>query len=59
MMNVTDNAIDYVYWNDPNELVDRLRLLMASQEAGNSNHVNEMNSIIEELLEAKLIAPRD
>ncbi|XP_074099280.1 uncharacterized protein LOC141527612 [Cotesia typhae] len=27
--------MDSVYWDDPNELVDRLRLLMASQAAGN------------------------
>ena len=42
---------DYVYWDDPNELVDRLRLLVAEQEAGNNFHVNEINSIIEELRE--------
>lgn len=58
MMQVTDNAIDYVHWDDPNELVDRLRLLVASQAAGNSNHTNEINSIIEELIEAEIIAPQ-
>lgn len=42
----------YKYWNDPNELVDRLRLLIASKEAGNSTHNNEIISIIEELTEA-------
>lgn len=57
LMDVTNNPIDYVYWDDPNELVDRLRLLLASQEAGNSNHNNEINSIIEELIEAKIIEP--
>lgn len=46
---------DYVYWDDPNELVDRLRLLMASQAAGNPSHSNEIISIIEELREAKII----
>jgi len=30
---LNDNAIDYVYWNDPNELVDRMRLLEASHQA--------------------------
>lgn len=57
MMQVSDNAIDYVYWDDPNELVDRLRLLIASQEAGNSSHTNEINRILEELLESKIIEP--
>lgn len=46
---------DYIYWDDPNELVDRLRLLMASQSAGNPSHNNEIMSIIEELREAKII----
>lgn len=42
---------DYVFWNDPNELVDRLRLLISEQAAGNTNHTNEIHSIIEELRE--------
>ena len=46
---------DYIYWDDPNELVDRLRLLMASQAAGNPSHNNEILSIIEELREAKIL----
>lgn len=50
-----DNKIDYVHWNDPNELVDRLRLLIASQTAGNTSHSNEIISIIEELREARII----
>ena len=28
---LTDNEIDYVHWDDPNELVDRLQLLDASR----------------------------
>jgi len=44
-----------VYWNDPNELVSRLRLLLASQAAGNTGVSNEILSIYEELLEAGLI----
>ncbi|XP_044575219.1 uncharacterized protein LOC123259025 [Cotesia glomerata] len=47
--------MDYVYWDDPNELVDRLKLLMASQAAGNPSHTNEIMSIIEELREAGVI----
>ncbi|CAK1593127.1 unnamed protein product [Parnassius mnemosyne] len=46
---------DIVYWDDPNELVDRLKHLIASRDAGNTNHDNEMLSIIEELKEANII----
>ncbi|EZA62151.1 hypothetical protein X777_03758 [Ooceraea biroi] len=52
---LNDNVIDYVHWNDPNELVDRLRLLEASRQAGNNIHDNEILSIIEELRGAGLI----
>lgn len=44
-----------VYWDDPNELVDRLRLLLSSHAAGNTGVSNEILSIFEELLEAGLI----
>jgi len=40
---------DYVYWDDPNELVDRLQLLAASYQAGNKSHTYEIMSILEEL----------
>ena len=46
------NKIDYVHWN-PNELMDRLRLLEASRQAGHNAH--EILSIIEELREAGLV----
>lgn len=46
---------DYVYWDDPNELIERLKLLIASQSAGNTNHDNEIISIVEELKEAGII----
>lgn len=52
---VTGNKIDYVYWNDPNELVDRLRLLWLSKQAGNTGVDNEIDSIIEELRESGII----
>lgn len=52
-----ENAkINYTYWDDPNELVDRLRLLLASTSAGHTGHNNEIISIIEELHEAKFLA---
>lgn len=54
-MEDNNNKIDYKYWDDPNELCNRLRLLVASQQAGHTGHVNEINSIIEELKEANII----
>lgn len=50
----TDKPI-FEYWNDPNELVDRLRLLIASTNAGHEGHENEIESIIEELREENII----
>ena len=55
LMKYSENKIDYKYWDDPNELVDRLRLLIGSQQAGNNNHNNEIVSILEELQERKII----
>ncbi|XP_078051745.1 uncharacterized protein LOC144477890 [Augochlora pura] len=55
MMRVTNNPIDYVHWDDPNELVDRLELLMVSRNTGHTAHDNEIISVIEELREAGLI----
>lgn len=46
---------DYVYWDDPNELIERLKILIASKDAGNTSHNNEIISIIEELKEAGII----
>uniref|UniRef100_A0A6P7G456 Uncharacterized protein LOC114335717 n=1 Tax=Diabrotica virgifera virgifera TaxID=50390 RepID=A0A6P7G456_DIAVI len=52
LMEVSSNKIDYIHWDDPNELVGRLMLLLSSQLAGHTGHTNEINSIIEELKEA-------
>lgn len=49
------NRVIYEYFDDPNEICDRLRLLISSRMAGNSNHMQEINSIIEELRELKCI----
>lgn len=46
---------DFVYWDDPNELVERLKLLLASREAGNTGLNSEIIAIIEELFEAGII----
>lgn len=48
--------VDYVYWDDPNELVERLKLLLASRDAGNTGLENEIISIIEELRENSTIS---
>lgn len=47
--------VDYVYWDNPNELVERLKLLIASKDAGNTGLDNEIISIIEELRESNII----
>lgn len=46
---------EYAYWDNPNELVERLKLLISSQKAGHTGHNNEIISIIEELREADII----
>lgn len=53
-----NRPMEYVFWDDPNELVERLKLLIASQEAGNTSHDNEIVAIINELLEANIIKER-
>lgn len=45
----------YKYWNNVNELVARLRLLVSSRSSGHTSHDNEILSIIEELREADII----
>lgn len=55
IMKYSDKKIDYVYWDNPNELVERLKLLLASQQAGHTNHHNEIVSILEELKEKRII----
>lgn len=47
--------IVYEYYDDPNELCDRLKLLISSKGGGNSNHDQEINSIVEELRERNII----
>ncbi|CAH0556563.1 unnamed protein product [Brassicogethes aeneus] len=50
-MQYTNKLKEYVYWDDCNKLVERLRLIISSQYAGNNSHANEIKSIIEELKE--------
>lgn len=49
------NQENIIYWNDINELVDRLQLLVASRDAGHTGHENEILAIIDELREEKII----
>lgn len=46
---------DYVYWDDPNELVERLKLLLGSRTAGNTGVDNEIIAIIAELKEGGIV----
>lgn len=55
MMNLSNKKIDYIYYDDVNELVNRLKLLVSSQTAGHTGHENEIIAILEELREAKVI----
>lgn len=48
--------ITYEYYDDPNEICDRLRLLISSKASGDTNHNQEINSILEELREGGYIA---
>jgi len=52
---LNDNKIDYVHWDDPNELMDRFQLPEGSWQAGHNAHDNEILSIIEELCKALII----
>ena len=49
------SEMDYDNWDDPNELVDRLRLIFSRQAAGDFSHNNEWVSIIEESRKAGYI----
>lgn len=50
------NSVRYEYWNDINEIVGRLRLVVASLRAGNTGAAkNEYLAIIEELKEEGII----
>lgn len=52
---LSPHSPEYVYWNKPKELIDRLRLLWSSKAAGHTGHDNEIMSIIEELREEGII----
>lgn len=54
-INIRLQKHNIVYWNDPNELVERLRLLYSSLAAGNTGVRNEIISICSELVEAGIL----
>jgi hypothetical protein len=53
----TKSPVEYVYWNDVQELKDRLLLLLGEYDAGNDSPQihNEIMNIIEELKEENVI----
>lgn len=59
MVHDTQPYTKYVYWDSANELVDRLRILIASKQAGHNAHDAEIFSIIEELRECGAIVGGD
>ena len=36
-----NSQVQYTHWDDPNELVDHLRILAAERQAGNNGHDNQ------------------
>ncbi|KAK9871691.1 hypothetical protein WA026_014141 [Henosepilachna vigintioctopunctata] len=54
-LEITNKDLEFVPWKNPNQLVDRLKLLMSSQTAGNNSHSNEMSHIVNELKNSKII----
>lgn len=51
------SKIEFKYWNTADEIIDRLRELLAEQQAGNDSPLitNEITNIIEELKEENII----
>lgn len=53
---VSNKKTSYKYWDDPNELLTRLSLLIADKNAGNKTvHDIEIHSILSELFQKKYI----
>lgn len=57
LLGVVDNKkFKYIYFDDPNELVERLKVLLASRDVGNNSHNNEINSLLTQLRQLDLIS---
>ena len=52
---VTNKKRKYKFWDDPNELCERLQILVGEKAAGNNIHDDEISSIISELEQKKYI----
>lgn len=55
LLYVNNKKVEFVPWKNPNTLVDRLKILIASQAAGHTGHNNEIVNIISALKNAKII----
>lgn len=51
----SEKPVNFVFWDDPNELVDRLELLIGEKNAGHNGVDKEIISILEELSEKGII----
>ncbi|KAK4873461.1 hypothetical protein RN001_015490 [Aquatica leii] len=55
MLQLNNKRLEFLPWKDPNKLVNWLRTLLSSKEAGHTGHTNEIIYIIDELRSAKII----
>lgn len=55
LLTVNNKQVEFVPWKNPNTLVDRLRILIASQLAGHTGHNNEIVNIIDALKTANVM----
>lgn len=55
LLTVNSKKVEFIPWKNPNTLVDRLQILVASQMAGHTGHDNEITNIIYALRRAKII----
>lgn len=55
LLTVNNKQVEFVPWKNPNTLVDRLRILIASQLAGHTGHNNEIVNIIDALKTANIM----
>lgn len=54
-LNLTNKRVEYIPYDNPNKLVDRLRVLLASQAAGHHGHDNEIIYLVAALRKAHYI----
>lgn len=55
LMTLNRHPVDYRYFDDYNEILERLKLLLTSESTENNAHNIEIVSLIEELREAHII----